>query len=136
MGHKVTTGKSLFDYMLASTTRRFAWGQWDCCLLVADVVRILTGQDPATAWRGTYATEEEAQAVWLTLGGADAILSLLGTASDKRPVDGDIGIVSAGTTTKEGLAVFWQGQWVAPSRHRGLQRVPLSRIRRVYRCRR
>lgn len=41
----------------------FAWGLQDCFTLAADVALELTGEDPAASIRGTYATEEGADAV-------------------------------------------------------------------------
>lgn len=42
--------------------RPFEWGTHDCCMFAADAVQVLTGDDPLTAYRGTYSTEEEAAA--------------------------------------------------------------------------
>lgn len=39
----------------------FAWGEHDCCLFAADVVRAITGRDPAAAFRGRYRTRRGAQ---------------------------------------------------------------------------
>lgn len=44
----------------------FAWGSHDCALFAAAAVQAITGADPLAAWRGTYTTEEEAEAI---LGG-------------------------------------------------------------------
>lgn len=41
----------------------FAWGLHDCTTFAADAVLELTGEDPAADVRGTYATEEEAEAI-------------------------------------------------------------------------
>ncbi len=60
----------------------FFYGQNDCMLFVADVVSLLTGYDPAAAERGTYSTEEEAQAIIESNGGMEAfITSRLGVDS-------------------------------------------------------
>lgn len=58
----------------ARTERPFAWGEHDCFLFAADVVLAVTGQDPAAAWRGRYASEEEAEALIASLGGREAAL--------------------------------------------------------------
>jgi hypothetical protein len=128
---------TLADYMLECVKRPFAWGEWDCALFVADIVQIMTGIDPAREWRGTYSTAADAVALWATLGGSDAICESLGTLHHGFPRDGDIGIVEkCDHEMKEGLAVHWQGRFIAPALRRGLNVVPMSRIRRVYRCRR
>lgn len=41
----------------------FAWGGHDCFSFAADAALALTRDDPAVAVRGTYATEEEAEAI-------------------------------------------------------------------------
>jgi hypothetical protein len=41
----------------------FVWGAHDCFIFAADAALALTGDDPAAAVRGTYATEEEAEAI-------------------------------------------------------------------------
>lgn len=44
----------------------FQWGIFDCGLMAADAVRVLTGTDPASDLRGAYSTSEGAS---LALGG-------------------------------------------------------------------
>ena len=39
----------------------FEWGVADCCLFVADAVQAMTGDDPASAYRGTYSNETGAR---------------------------------------------------------------------------
>jgi hypothetical protein len=51
----------------------FVWGEHDCCLFAASVVQALTGVDPAAGWRGTYSTEEQAQALIEEAGGLLAL---------------------------------------------------------------
>ena len=36
--------------------RKFQWGKDDCCLFACDVIRAITGIDPATTFRGKYAS--------------------------------------------------------------------------------
>jgi hypothetical protein len=40
--------------------RPMTWGECDCCLFVADICRDMTNVDPASPWRGRYASKEEA----------------------------------------------------------------------------
>lgn len=51
----------------------FKWGERDCCLFAADCVKAMTGDDPAKAWRGIYASEDEATA--LTGGNIASVIS-------------------------------------------------------------
>lgn len=41
-------------------TRRFRWGEHDCCLWTAAVVQALTGYDLGEPFRGTYGTSDGA----------------------------------------------------------------------------
>lgn len=47
----------------------FEWGRHDCVLFAADAVRACTGLDPAAQFRGTYASEVEAEALLALRGG-------------------------------------------------------------------
>ena len=47
----------------------FLYGSNDCMMMLADVVMLLTEFDPATAYRGTYSTEEEAAEILEAQGG-------------------------------------------------------------------
>ena len=48
----------------------FAWGRHDCALFACTVVAAMTGTDPASHLRGTYATEAEAKAIIAANGGS------------------------------------------------------------------
>jgi hypothetical protein len=41
--------------------RSFQYGRWDCCLFVCDAIEVMTGIDPASAFRGTYSSRVEAR---------------------------------------------------------------------------
>ncbi len=51
------------------------WGSNDCCLFAADAVLAVTGEDKAAALRGTYSTQEEAQAIIAKYGDMTAFVS-------------------------------------------------------------
>lgn len=53
----------LAAFIEARRDNGFAWGSHDCFTFAADAAVELTGEDPAAAVRGTYATEEEAEAI-------------------------------------------------------------------------
>lgn len=59
----------LQEFMQAQSAIPFRWGQSDCLLFCAEWVKQSTGTDPATCFRGTYATEEEAQELVRRQGG-------------------------------------------------------------------
>ena len=59
-------------FLSAHRTDRFVYGSWDCCLFVCDAIEVMTGTDPAQAFRGSYAPRAEAMA---------AVRAYTGTAS-------------------------------------------------------
>jgi hypothetical protein len=102
----------------------FAWGKNDCGLFAADAVLAMTGNDPAADLRGTYSSEEQANALI-----SDGMVSV----ADKRfgarirtnlAQVGDIGLVD--TPSGPALAVWGGSQWLAPSRDGGLGRLPFD----------
>ncbi len=75
--------------------RRFAWGKWDCALFAANVVRAMTGEDPAKAYRGRYKTEVGSRRALKRYGGGTlrrATTRALGAplASVKKAQRGDV----------------------------------------------
>ena len=60
----------LSAYISAAGRRGFIWGEHDCIVFGANWVEHLTGRDPIAAYRGRYATEEEARALLEAAGGA------------------------------------------------------------------
>lgn len=52
--------KKLNEYVLDNAYKRFEWGEWDCCLFVADYLEAVTGKDYAYIFRGRYGTQKGA----------------------------------------------------------------------------
>jgi hypothetical protein len=48
-------------FLAARADDSFHYGAWDCCLLVCDAVRAMTGVDMAAWFRGRYANRAEAK---------------------------------------------------------------------------
>lgn len=100
----------------------------DCCTFPADAIAAMTGAPSlADAFRGTYANEDEANAVLATLGcatvldlpsyfGLEPIAPGLAQRGDIVAFDGRFGLF---------LAVQWLPSALAPSR-RGLEHIPLT----------
>ena len=53
----------------------FKWGEHDCILWAANVVRALTGEDYGAEWRGTYDSALSAARLINELGGAEALVT-------------------------------------------------------------
>lgn len=63
----------LHQYLQDNHNRPFEWGKFDCCLFAADVIQILTGRDPAKAFRGKYTTARGAALALRRYGQGDII---------------------------------------------------------------
>ena len=113
----------------------FAWGTHDCCLFAATVVLALTGHDPAAAWRGTYATEAEAEAI---IGPAGLAAFVAGQAAEAGLPElpdptlaqrGDIALVMVGNMPALGVVV---GDLVAAAGTDGVTFVPAGAAIRAW----
>lgn len=102
-----------------------AWGENDCALCAADLVRAQTGEDFGVAFRGRYSDRAGAQAILDALGLetlvhlVDAFLPRL--PHGERPRRGDV--VLQPHPDGAFLAVIWGGGIVAPGA-RGLVLMP------------
>lgn len=89
---------TLADFLAASARRRVVYGEWDCCLFVADWIKARTGRDPAAGWRGTYSTEKGAAKLLRRRGGIVRHFALVAAEHGLRPVaraaEGDVGVLS------------------------------------------
>ena len=88
----------------SARARAFAWGEHDCCMFAAGVVRELTGEDFAAPFRGAYAERDGAGLILAEQGGVEAIT----TAALGAPLDnprfaqrGDVVLIE----TEEGMAL-------------------------------
>jgi hypothetical protein len=101
----------------------FAWGNNDCCMFAARVVRAMTGQDFASSWKG-YGTAREAVALVDQAGGVDAIVTrVLGSPkAAEKACRGDVVMVNLPRPTL-GICV---GHVIAVQGADGVQFVPLS----------
>jgi hypothetical protein len=92
----------------------FAWGSSDCDLSMADYVQMLTGKDPAAAWRDRYQDEAGAKA-FIGCAGGNVHLVTTGMASIglmpvSEPLRGDVVVVDIGEMQITGL---YLDPWVA-----------------------
>ena len=66
--------QSAFDeFLCANRARTFVWGQWDCCLFVADAILSITGKDIAEELRGRYSSLREARWILRARCGSSSI---------------------------------------------------------------
>ena len=129
-------------------SRRFIWGEWDCCLAMADAVRTMTGVDVADRVRGKYggkmapsenaldvaklimrltgvATFEGAVAAEITLHGLPEIRPQFAQRGDVAMGDGPDGPTWGIVDLTGARALFA----LAP---RGLQWIALAKCRRAW----
>jgi len=109
----------------------FSWGEMDCCLFVADVLKDIHGRDFAEPWRGTYSTEFGAKRIIIKHGGMEGLLSSV------------FGPMHPAVDARDGDPVLFSGKLIAPDSiggalgichrrqivyltGRGLARAPLS----------
>lgn len=89
-------GAELGDFIARAAAEPFRFGEWDCCMTVANWVWEATGADPAAALRRTYG-EDGWPALVEDAGGMVALIGQVATTAgltptlDPRP--GDIGVI-------------------------------------------
>ena len=66
----------IIAYIEGNIKNRFVWGHWDCCIFIADYVRLMTGVDPMAEFRGVYDCHKSA-AVALREHGAGTLRDTL-----------------------------------------------------------
>lgn len=64
----------LADFIEARRERAFEWGSHDCCLFAADWVALVTGKDPAQAFRHSYSSAMGAHDIYTQFGGVPALV--------------------------------------------------------------
>ncbi len=65
----------LIAWLESVRERPFEWGAHDCVLAAADAVQMMTGEDPAKAYRGLYSSKREAVVILAEHGGLAAMVT-------------------------------------------------------------
>ena len=90
-------GVTLREFLARAEARRIIYGQWDCCLWLADWGRVLTGTDAAGHLRGRYRTALGAERVLRREGGLREVIgrgaTLVGMKPLQEPKEGAVGVV-------------------------------------------
>lgn len=71
----------LHEYIEATVNTAFAWGQHDCCLFVADAVRVMSDVDLAADYRGHYTTSTGARRIIKAVTGGTAVEDVIDHAA-------------------------------------------------------
>lgn len=114
----------------------FAWGEQDCMTWAADVILELSGVDFLSVYRGTYDTEDQAEAILHAEGGLEALLARLATgagmterASPRLAQRGDLALVRVGNQMMAGVIT---GTAIAVPGSDGLAFVPARLAQRAW----
>lgn len=106
----------------------FSWGDKDCCLAVADIIKAFTGEDLVEEFRGRYKTAR-GSLMALKRYGQGSIRATVDKKLPSIPVDqagrGDIGIVK--TEAGESLAILFSNQVWAMT-YEGMVDLPKSSL--------
>jgi hypothetical protein len=99
----------------------FEYGRWDCCLFVCAALKVMTGVDPASRYRGAYSSRATARRLGPVPKIVTAVCAELGLEECPvlRAQRGDIALVkkSLGLVALNGreiLLVSSKGLWRAP----------------------
>jgi hypothetical protein len=129
----------LADALVRARRRPFVWGQHDCCLFVADVVKAMTGMDMGADIRGRYDSREGAAALIAQTtggGGFDALAALYADRYGFAEVApgfawrGDVALTDADLGPTLGIIIDSSVGHLAPG---GLTFLPRALVRRAWR---
>jgi hypothetical protein len=121
-------------------TTGFVWGQSDCLLSIGDYGARNGAVDVASGFRGTYDTEEGAQAAMDAAGGAMALVARMGWLETREPVRGDVAVINLGGIGPASLAIPYgalcTGEGFAFRRTMGVCEIPrrFARIMKAWTC--
>lgn len=122
----------LRDFLRGCADKRCVLGQHDCGLFLADWIKAVTGNDPAAAVRGRYASDDELAALAGPLGLPrlfDRLLTAGGLSRTKEPTLGDVAIVTlAGSSPRGAIRSAAGFVLVAPQ---GISRAAVDTVRIV-----
>jgi hypothetical protein len=125
----------LAELFRQAQTQTFAWGSFDCALFACDCVWVQTGKDPAAAFRGTYSTEAEANALGSLSAIAETVAAQFGLAeiAPGHAGRGDIVLIQNQTAQGALAVVDFSGAYAVCPGSRGLIRVRRHRWQRAWR---
>lgn len=119
--------------------RPFAWGVSDCAIFGADVVKAVTGNDPAASYRGKYKTLGGGLRAVRKAGFKDQIDYLNKTFSQvplSMAVMGDLAVIETDLIGPNGMGnsvALIAGPFVIGVGPNGLVRLPIDVAKKVYR---
>lgn len=131
---------AIYKLLMARGSMPFQWGLSDCAMLVFDVVRAVTGKDPAPDLRGAYSTADQALALMRDLRGLGGICAArFGAEIEPKDMqNGDVALlkrpVCEGETSECGaLGFYWRGLIVAQA-DEAIAYLQLDAVKRAWRA--
>lgn len=115
----------LVNFIEARRERAFSWGESDCCLFVCDGVEAVTGTDPASRWRGLYASEKGARRLMRDNDGVAGLATLAFGQAVPGALAGRGDVVLIDTPTGEALALC-AGSVIAAQGRSGIEFHPIG----------
>lgn len=102
------------DFLSSSLARPFAWGEVDCCLVLADWLVAKGYPDVAADLRGAYRTEDECRTLISRHGGlvalATSVVGRAGLVPIAVPEPGAIAIIGAAKRRDRQWGAIWDGR--------------------------
>lgn len=130
---RVKTWKDDFvAYIHANVDTPFDFGTHDCCLTACDMLKAITGEDPAKSFRGTYNGPVECYVTLKKHGGVEAIADKICAErgwEEIKPLfasKGDLVMIEAGNERYALGVVDLSGKEIIAAGPIGLSRKPLS----------
>ena len=115
--------------------QRFRWGENDCCLLAADWVAMVLGQDPAQELRGHYHTALGAARIFRQTGGLEALVDAIAAKAGLPSIDprlasrGDVVSFDSLRGFAIGVCLGVKAMFAGPA---GAVFVPMDKCRRAW----
>lgn len=140
MADILTPADLLPAFMREAAAAPFAFGEWDCCMMLANWVRMARGgQDPAAAIRGTYSGDLGWGAIVEAAGGMVPLVAGIaeragmGKVHPDDAMAGDVAVVKIGGNDFElGGICLGPDRW-AVKLQRGVQQLPRTRALAAWR---
>jgi hypothetical protein len=125
---------ALDAFLLANQDRPFRYGEWDCCLFACDAIQIMTGVDPAIAYRDKYASRESAMRAVLHGTGRASVQAVAESVTaeyNMPPIPvlqagrGDLVLIRRSGDYSLGIVAL-NGREIVTTSSRGLWRLPIG----------
>lgn len=126
----------------AAQSRRFVWGDWDCCMAMCDAVRAMTDSDPGVRVRGQYSDQLEVARLVMRLTGVATFEGAVAAELAQQgipPADsvaqarrGDVAAFDQPAAGPTWGVVDLTGRRVVAASLKGLVWAPLDKCRRAW----